>query len=379
MGKQIVKKGFGVYFDPRKSTSGQRFFDELCRELGKEAIPLSQRPAAILFNVSGSIKAIIKAKLRRQKVLLRIDGLYFDKLSPTFLARFRWPLRQVFSMALKYSWAQDSFASLANMIDENYRAFARILLCDRIIYQSRFSQKVHMRYFRNKSCDVIVNGSIYRGQSKSSRAIKDDNEIRLVTIYDEWKPAKRIDDLVAFVQWARESKKVPLNLTILGYTGKAPSCAPPSMKSIIETAPFVHTLPRFQSFDGEIQKALFDSHIYITFSFRDPCPNAVIEAMAHGLPVVGLTSGGLPDIVGDAGMLIPMDDFDDGFFSSHRFDCDFPPIDFEQILQAVLTVSTNRERFQERVRDRFATGLEIEVVAERYASVLRALANDSGN
>ena len=79
-------KGFGLYFDPSKSTSGQRFFCNLCQTLAKQAVPLNERPAAVLFNVSASLKAIARAKWRRQKVLLRIDGLYFDRLSPAFLA-----------------------------------------------------------------------------------------------------------------------------------------------------------------------------------------------------------------------------------------------------------------------------------------------------
>lgn len=41
---------------------------------------------------------------------------------------------------------------------------------------------------------------------------------------------------------------------------------------------------------------------YITMKHNDPCPNAVIEAMACGLPVVHSATGGIPELVGnDAG------------------------------------------------------------------------------
>jgi len=370
-----VGNGFGVYFDPSKSTSGQRFFEALCRALADQATPLNQLPAAILFNVSAPKKAILMAKLRRQKVALRIDGLYFDRLSPAFLATFRWPLRHIFSLGLKYSWAHDFLAHLANLIACNYTAFARMLLADWIIYQSEFSQQLHLRFFPKKPHTIIVNGSVYHPEEKSNSDAKVNGEIRLATIYDGWRAAKRIHEVIDFVRWAREEKNLPVHLTILGYTGILPNCVPAAVKTLIETASYIRTLPRFTSFTGEVRDVLLESDLYITFTYKDPCPNAVVEAMAHGLPVVGLGSGGVPDIVGDAGILLPVDDFADGFFSPYQYECDFRPVDYEQMLQALLTVTSDPETFRARLRNRFAADLDLQIVANRYASVMNQLAD----
>lgn len=43
--------------------------------------------------------------------------------------------------------------------------------------------------------------------------------------------------------------------------------------------------------------------IFLTASRDDPCSNALLEAMSCGLPVVALSSGGHPEIVGSGGML----------------------------------------------------------------------------
>jgi glycosyltransferase involved in cell wall biosynthesis len=113
--------------------------------------------------------------------------------------------------------------------------------------------------------------------------------------------------------------------------------------------------------------------MYITFTYRDPCPNVVIEAMAHGLPVVGVASGGLPDIVGEAGMLLPERGDGKLFFTASRYENDFQSIDYEQTLSAVLKVKANTELFRARVRERFSSDLDIHVVAERYTSAIESL------
>ena len=47
--------------------------------------------------------------------------------------------------------------------------------------------------------------------------------------------------------------------------------------------------------------------IYVTTKYLDPCPNAVLEAMACGLPVLYSASGGTPELVGEtAGIGLPV-------------------------------------------------------------------------
>jgi len=365
--------GFGVFFDPTKTTSGQRFFENLSTALRGEARPLSERPRTVLFNVSAPLKTLIAAKLARQRIVLRIDGLYFDRLSPVFIAKFAWPLRAVFALGLKYPRAHDFLAFWANLLNQNYGAFARILLADHVIYQSRFSQIAHERYFARKPYDIIVNGAFFRDDSRPGP--RSENDLRLVTIYDEWKPAKRVQELVEFVRWARELRSVPLTLTILGYTGSLPATAPPHVRAIIERSSYVRSVPRFKTFDGEVSEALLAADAYLTFTYRDPCPNAVVEAMAHGLPVVGVASGGVPDIVGDAGVLLAADDFADGFFCDHRFGSKFPLVDFDLALDAVRSTISDATEYRARVRRRFADDLELKIVAQRYAMVLRRVAS----
>lgn len=377
MRQMPLQHGFGVFFDSTKSTSGQRFFGDLCQALSQEALTLEQRPVVVLFNISAPWKIILKAKLNRQKVVLRVDGLYCDRLCPAFLASFKWPLRAILAFGVRFTWAHDFLATVANLLNQNYGGFFRILFADLIIYQSKFSHKVHQRYFPRKPFSIIVNGSIFRTDGKGASVRAESKEIHLITIYDDWRPTKRMHDIVNFVQWANETKQIPIHLTIVGYTGKTPLGSPPDMKATIETSVYIRTLPRFKAFGDGLSKALQDSDLYLSFSYRDACPNVVVEAMAHGLPVVGIGSGGVPDIVGAAGVLLPTNDFENGFFTAQRYEHSFPSIDFEKVLEAVQMVMANYGQYQVQVRERFKNQLGIDVVAERYSTVLRQLLADT--
>jgi glycosyltransferase involved in cell wall biosynthesis len=49
--------------------------------------------------------------------------------------------------------------------------------------------------------------------------------------------------------------------------------------------------------------------VYLHLAQNDPCPNAVIEALAGGLPVLHVDSGGVPELVGDCGLPVTLETF----------------------------------------------------------------------
>lgn len=361
---------FAIHLDATKTTSGQRFYSELCNALSRRSAPLGEKADVILFNVSASLSAILLAKLRGKRVVLRIDGLYCDRLSHGFLAALPALLSGILRLGLRFPRLHDACAFTANLYDRNYGSFIRILLADRVIYQSEYARKVHSRFFPKTPNRVIVNGSRFLRSSVARGG--DETSIRIVTICDEWRASKRLGDLVRFARWAREERNLPIYLTILGYSGDLPPCDAENLRRTIEATSWIDTLPRFADFSGPVGAALDRADVYMTFSFRDSCPNTVIESMAHGLPVVGVRSGGLPDIVGDAGYLAPADDFGGGFYVPARYECQFPEIDFDRVLAGLLEVRSSLPEYRARVRRRFEEELDMERVADEYAMVLEA-------
>ena len=363
------KKTFACFFDPTKITSGQRFFSELAQALGSRGAVGLKRADVVLFNVSAPLGEFVKARLRRQEVVVRLDGVYHDRLSEVFIGSFRSAgVRAVLRLGLRFRRLETPLSKLANLLNRNYGAMARALLAHRFVYQSRFGRQSWAHYFPNKPAAVIVNGATW--QQQESSAAPSAEIIQLVTIYDDWRPTKRIDDLIEFVHWCNEQQRVPVRLKILGFSGKFPKTFSARTKELMGSSPYIQTLPRFSAIDGVVKDAFVGSHAYITFTFRDSCPNVVVEAMSLGLPVVATRSGGLEDIVGDAGRLIPLGDDPGRHFCASRYESDFPAIDFAAVLEAVQDVARDGARYRQLVERRFATDLGLDIVAARYAAAL---------
>jgi len=362
----------GWYFDDTKRTSGQRFYKQLCVELERLTGSSGKAGEVMLFNVSGKLSEIIKCKLQGKKVVLRLDGLYYDKLTLNFISTFGVFFKVFLNICSRINGLNVGCSHIANLVSQNYSAFARVLLADKVIYQSEFSRQLHQKYFPNKRNEVIVNGSVLRSKSKGEKRSLDKDCISLIVVYNDWKPSKRMYELVEFVYWARCERDIPLTLTILGYNGRIPKCAPDNMKTMIEENDFFITHPQFEDVSGAVAKMFIESDVYITFTNRDPCPNVVVEAMSFGIPVVAMKSGGVIDIVKDAGMLIPDEDQGD-FFYSYRYDCDFPPINFDSILSSVMHLMNNYDEYSLRVMKRFEDELSINVVAKKYLHAMKEI------
>ena len=106
------------------------------------------------------------------------------------------------------------------------------------------------------------------------------------------------------------------------------------------------------------------AHLMLHTKYNDPCPGAVIEAMACGLPIVYSDSGGVPELVGkEAGRGIPVE---------MNWDKDLPP-DPKAMAAAVLDVAEHREELSAAARRRAKEQFDIRPWLQRHREVFEGL------
>jgi glycosyltransferase involved in cell wall biosynthesis len=106
------------------------------------------------------------------------------------------------------------------------------------------------------------------------------------------------------------------------------------------------------------------SHLLFSADIHPACPNAVVEALACGLPVVSFKTGALPELVSpQAGILVE--------YGSDPWQLQTP--DFESLAHAADHVLDNQEAFRTGARARAKAGLSVETMTDGY---LRAIGWD---
>lgn len=103
------------------------------------------------------------------------------------------------------------------------------------------------------------------------------------------------------------------------------------------------------------------AHVLYAADLNPACPNAVIEAMACGLPVVGFDTGALSELVQDgAGLLVP--------YGGDPWRLD--PPDARSLADAAVQVITMQDRFREAARARAEAAFSLEDMVQSYLDVL---------
>lgn len=105
------------------------------------------------------------------------------------------------------------------------------------------------------------------------------------------------------------------------------------------------------------------AHVLLHPKVRDPCPNVVLEALACGVPVVHSQSGGVPELVGDAGVGVP---------SETTWERDVPP-DPSELAGAVRTVVASLEGYGARARARAVERFDLAPWIERHRALFSEL------
>jgi glycosyltransferase involved in cell wall biosynthesis len=103
------------------------------------------------------------------------------------------------------------------------------------------------------------------------------------------------------------------------------------------------------------------AHLLFAADLNPACPNAAIEAMACGLPVIAFETGALPELVqGDAGRLAP--------YGGDPWKLETP--DLEALVEAGEQVLGDQPRFRAGARARAEAAFGLERMVDGYLQQL---------
>jgi glycosyltransferase involved in cell wall biosynthesis len=181
----------------------------------------------------------------------------------------------------------------------------RSRLTSRIIYQSWFSQSWWTRVYGalDKPFRIIYNGIDLEKYRPAEIPPALDRSIRLMTVEGHLKNGVEtglVNAVHALQYWPTYQNR-PVRLAVAGDV-------PQSVRDRIDLMvpgriDWLGILPREQ-----IPTELHRSHLFFPVELNPACPNAVIEALACGLPVLAFDSGSIRELVDEhSGGILPYD------------------------------------------------------------------------
>lgn len=299
---------------------------------------LSGCHSALVFSSSWGNSFTFLCKLLRIKSVLRVDGFYVpdDKVDESFQQShgFR-------------KWTN-------NRLAKDLQRF------DHIIYQSDFSKKICDQYLfkRNNNYSIIYNGTNIR---KFDIGVRKNKKIQLILLGKHYpKHLKLSIDIIRHIK-----DELDVELLIIGPMRNGEDIVEDFISSmgieeeVLEKIRCLGIKPYEQ-----LPDLIRNADIFLHVKVGDWCPNAVLEAMACGLPVVCPEWGGTSELVGDAGISVPGPEWD---------------VNNELIkgmAQGVLTISKNLSEYKLKARTRVRDHFDIENISKNYMKVLEIKIQD---
>tara|TARA_Y100000593_G_scaffold94538_1_gene194101 strand:- start:698 stop:1621 length:924 start_codon:yes stop_codon:yes gene_type:complete len=157
---------------------------------------------------------------------------------------------------------------------------------DAIIFQSEWSKQANIKLGLDISGkkDTVIHNAPDPGIFYASNQKQKNEKTRLIA--SSWSDNIR----KGFLTYKYLDETLDFNKYEFFFMGRSPV----AFKSIVSLGALG---------SQEVADELRKSDIFITASENDPCSNSLIEALASGLPVLALNSGGHPELVRSGGLL----------------------------------------------------------------------------
>ena len=227
---------------------------------------------------------------------------------------------------------------------------------DYIIYQSSFCKEAACRFLGDAACpnEVLYNPVDTEFFTPAKRREFDPSAPVFLSSGNFYSEVKEERLRLLLESFALVREQLPLSrLIVAGHL--SPHLArvtAEAVNGVYFTGPYT-----YEQAPGLYQQG----DIYLNTQFNDNCPSAVLEAMSCGLPVVHLDCGGTPELTGEAGIMVPVEQ------SWGKFVYPAPEIYAVAMLEAI----QRRRSLSSAVRQRCIERFDIRIWKRRHEEIFQ--------
>jgi len=291
--------------------------------------------AVLVIAGTRNLLPLWKARQRGQRIVQRLDGI-------------NWVHRKRKTGAKHFLRAE-----YGNFI----LSFIRRSITTKIIYQSEFSRSWWEDWYGKTSAPstVIHNGIDLNAYSVAQNAILR-QPYRLLIVegslgggYD-----MGLDNAIKLAETLKEKYDLPIELMVVGKISDEHRFRIESKTRA--SIQWMGSVPR-----ERIPEIMRSAHLLFSADLHPACPNAVIEALACGLPVVAFDTGAVKELViGDTGRVVP--------YGSNSWNIE--PPDISALAQAAHDILKRQAHFSHSARVHAESALGLYKMVDAYLKVL---------
>ena len=292
--------------------------------------------AILVIAGTKSLLPLWRAKRRGVRIVQRLDGI-------NWIHRKR-----------NTGWRHYVRAEYGNLM----LSFIRRFLADHILYQSAFSKQWWEDWYGKTrvSCTVVHNGvdlNIYN-VGRSGTPTRPPHRLLVVEGSLGGGYDMGLDNALRLAETLNEKHNLPMQLVVVGKISDEHRARVESKSRVpIE---WLGVVPR-----ERIPEIDCSAHLLFSADLNAACPNAVIEALACGLPVASFDTGALRELViGNSGRLVP--------YGSDVWNID--PPDIEALAAASAEILRDQPRFAKAARAHAESALGLDKMVDGYLRVL---------
>ena len=237
-------------------------------------------------------------------------------------------------------------------------AFIRRYLAERVVYQSQFSKDWWFSEYRQIPGDerVVYNGVDVSTYSPGDISLKPVGRTRILVVEGNvgWGHEYGISNSYHLGQKLMEATGKPVELLIAGSVPIEAQTIWVGEGNL--SVQYLGVLPR-----EEVIPLYRSSHMIFPVELNASCPNSVIEAMSCGCPVIGFSTGSIPELVGEeAGVCV-------SYGSNHW---NLEPPDISALAEAACKVLEHQEHYSSSACRRAGRLFSVETMVEGYLKAI---------